>query len=268
MGYARRSPSSIGTGISTNPTDIWFEGMRPMKAVILAGGKGSRLYPYSATLPKPLMPLGNMPVLELLLRQFRLAGIQHAILAVNHMRHLIEAFFGDGSRLGVTLEYNREDHPLGTAGPLGTLLDRLGEEFVLANGDLLTDLDVARMIAAHRSAKADATVGVFEREVKVDFGLIDVDDAMRMIGYREKPSQRQLVSMGLYVLRAAAIRPFVRPNEYLDVPELMGAMMQAGHLVLCHRQDCFWLDIGRPEDLATAQRMFEREPERFLMPRS
>ncbi|MDE2005911.1 MAG: nucleotidyltransferase family protein, partial [Rhodospirillales bacterium] len=164
-----------------------------MKALILAGGKGSRLYPFSATLPKPLMPLGEMPILELLLRQLAAAGIDHAILAVNHMRHLIEAFFGDGSRFGLTIEYSLEDKPLGTAGPIGAALDRLGEDFVLANGDLLTTLDVGRMIAAHRKQGADATIGVFEREVKVEFGLIDVDEKMRMVGYREKPSQRQLV---------------------------------------------------------------------------
>lgn len=235
-----------------------------MKAIILAGGKGSRLHPFSATLPKPLMPLGEMPVLELLLRQFARAGIDHAILAVNHMRHLIEAFFGDGSRFGLRIEYSGEDRPLGTAGPMGAVLDRLGEEFVLANGDLLTTLDVARMVAAHRAAEADATIGVFEREVKVEFGLIDVDADMRMVGYREKPSQRQLVSMGIYVLRASAVRPFLRPNEPLDIPQLMMAMMRAGRQVLCHRQDCVWLDIGRPEDFAAAQRLFDQEPDRFL----
>jgi len=125
---------------------------------------------------------------------------------------------------------------------------------------------VRQMVAAHRDARADATIGVFEREVKVEFGLIDVDANMHMVGYREKPSQLQLVSMGLYVLRAESVRPFVRPNEHLDMPQLMVAMMQAGKLVLCHRQDCVWLDIGRPEDFAAAQRMFEQEPERFLPP--
>lgn len=235
-----------------------------MKAIILAGGKGSRLYPFSATLPKPLMPLGEMPVLELLLRQLANAGIGHAILAVNHMRHLIEAFFGDGSRFGLSIEYSAEDRPLGTAGPMGAVLDRLGDDFVLANGDLLTTLDVGRMVAAHRDARADATIGVFERELKTEFGLIDVDANMRMVGYREKPSQQQLVSMGLYVLHTASVRPFVRPNEPMDMPQLMLAMMEAGRTVLCHRQDCVWLDIGRPEDFARAQQLFERNPERFL----
>lgn len=235
-----------------------------MHAIIMAGGKGSRLYPYSAVLPKPLMPLGETPVLEVLLRKLHLAGITRATLAVNHMRHLIEAFFGDGSRFGLPISYSYEDKPLGTAGPMGAVLDRLGEHFLLANGDLLTTLDVGRMIEAHRQSHADATIGVFEREVKIDFGLIDVDADMCMTGYREKPSYRHLVSMGLYVLRASAVRDFVRPGHYLDMPDLMQAMMQSGRRVMCHRQDCVWLDIGRPDDFALAQQMLAEQPERFL----
>lgn len=235
-----------------------------MDAIIMAGGKGSRLYPYSAVLPKPLMPLGETPVLEVLLRKLRLAGIGRAVLAVNHMRHLIEAFFGDGSRFDLPISYSYEDRPLGTAGPVGAALEQLGEHFLLANGDLLTTLDIARMIAAHHDSHADATIGVFEREVKIDFGLIDVDPNMRMTGYREKPSHRHLVSMGIYVLRASAVRDFIRPGQHLDMPELMQAMMNAGRRVMCHQQDCIWLDIGRPEDFAQAQRMIAEQPERFL----
>jgi len=173
------------------------------------------------------MPLGETPVLEVLLRKLRRSGIDQSILAVNHMRHLIEAFFGDGSRVGLPISYSYEDKPLGTAGPMGAVLDRLGEHFLLANGDLLTTLDFERMIAAHHASHADATIGVFEREVKINFGLIDVDVDMRMTGDREKPSHRHLVSMGIYVLRAAAVRDFVRTGEYLDMPQLMQAMMQA-----------------------------------------
>jgi NDP-sugar pyrophosphorylase family protein len=255
----------MGIVTCSGPTPIRYE-VDPMKAIIMAGGKGSRLYPYSAVLPKPLMPLGETPVLEVLLRKLRREGIDGAILAVNHMRHLIEAYFGDGSRFGMPIEYSREEMPLGTAGPMGAVLDKLGDEFVLANGDLLTTLDVARMIAAHRETKADATIGVYEREVKVEFGLIDVDASMRMTGYREKPSQHHLVSMGIYVLRTAAVRAFVLPNRYLDMPNLVTQMMETGGSVMCHRQDCVWLDIGRPDDFSMAQQMIERTPEQFLPP--
>ena len=135
-----------------------------MKAIILAGGKGSRLYPFSAVLPKPLMPLGEMPVLELLLRQLAHAGVDHAILAVNHMRHLIEAFFGDGSRFGLRIEYSGEDKPLGTAGPMGAVLDRMDDDFVLVNGDLLTTLDIGQTVASCRSPLSRASGGSRRRD--------------------------------------------------------------------------------------------------------
>jgi NDP-sugar pyrophosphorylase family protein len=235
-----------------------------MQAVIIAGGKGSRLYPYSALLPKPLMPLGDKPVLEILLHRLRTAGVTDVILAVSHLRHLLEAFFGDGNRFGLSITYSVEDRPLGTAGPLGLVLDRLGENFILTNGDLLTTLDIAAMLADHYTHEADATIGTFQRELRSDFGLLEVDQSMRMVHYQEKPIYRHLVSMGIYVLRREALRPFIVPGEYLDMPALMQSMQQAGREVFCHRQECIWLDIGRPEDFAEAQAIIERDPLAFL----
>jgi len=237
-----------------------------MKAIIMAGGKGSRLYPYSATLPKPLMPLGNMPVLELLLRQLLRAGITEVILAVSHLRHLIEAFFGDGSRFGMRIQYSLEDSPLGTAGPIGAVLDQLGEQFLLLNGDLVTSLDFRRMIQAHFDARPDVTIGVFERDLTIEFGLIEMDSDLRMTDYHEKPSQKHLISMGVYVIRAAAVRDFVAPDRRLDMPQLVLGMRHAGYDVRCHLQDCVWLDIGRPDDFALAQQMIETQMPVFLPP--
>jgi NDP-mannose synthase len=235
-----------------------------MKAIILAGGKGSRLHPFSATLPKPLMPLGDVPVLELLLRRLHDAGFNEVVLAVNHLRHLIEAFFGDGTRFGLRITYSLEDQPLGTAGPIGPVLENLGDDFLLANGDLLTTLDVSAMIQSHLARKADATIGVCEREIRSEFGVIEADSDMRMTCYKEKPVIRQLVSMGIYVLNAAAIRRHIRPGVYLDVNTLVQAMVATSQKVFCHKQDCFWLDIGRPDDFALAQRMYEKNPSMFL----
>ena len=132
----------------------------------MAGGKGTRLHPYSALLPKPLMPLGDMPILELLLRQMQQAGITDVLVAVNHLRHLIEAFFGDGSKLGLNIRYISEDKPLGTAGALGNMLDLLDESFLLSNGDLLTSMDIAGMARQHFETEADATIGVFSARTK------------------------------------------------------------------------------------------------------
>lgn len=235
-----------------------------MKAIVMAGGKGSRLHPYSALLPKPLMPLGDMPVLEVLLRRLKQAGVEEVFLAVNHLRQLIEAFFGDGSRMGLRLHYSLEDKPLGTAGPMAAVLDRLGDDFVMTNGDLLTSLDVAAMIRFHREHRAAATIGVYPREVKIEFGLVDVDAEKRMVGYREKPSYHHLVSMGIYILNAAEVRGHVQPDTYLDMPDLMQKLVRAGGDVRCFQDDCFWLDIGRPDDFARAQEIYEKNPRVFL----
>jgi NDP-mannose synthase len=237
-----------------------------MKAIVMAGGKGARLQPYSALLPKPLMPLGDMPVLELLLRQLCRAGTDEVFLAVNHLRHLIEAFFGDGSRFGLKVHYSVENKPLGTAGPIAAVLDQLGDEFVMTNGDLLTTLDIGGMIRFHRETGADATIGVFPREVKIDFGLVEVDADMRMTAYIEKPSYHHLVSMGIYVLNAARVRDCIQLDMHLDMPDLLRRMRDSGSDVRCFRSECFWLDIGRPEDFARAQEMYERDPQLFLGP--
>jgi len=234
-----------------------------MQAIVMAGGKGSRLHPYSAIFPKPLMPLGDRPILEILLLQLKASGVDNIIIAVNHLRHLIESFFGDGSRFGLQITYSFEDVPLGTAGPISLLLDRLDDDFIVTNGDLLTTLDIAAMIQDHRSRGADATIGAYRRELRSEFGILETDENMLMTGYREKPTFAHLVSMGLYVLRRDAVSRWLTPGIHKDMPALVTDMQGANQMVLCHSQDCFWLDIGRPEDFAEAQRIIEERPDAF-----
>ena len=234
------------------------------QAVIMAGGKGTRLYPYSALFPKPLMPLGDMPILELLLRRLKNVGVREVIIAVNHLRHLIEAYFGDGSKIGLRLRYSNEDKPLGTAGALGNMLDLLDETFFLANGDLLTTMDLRRMAYSHVSERAAASIGIYERENKIDFGLIEFDAKNRLFAYREKPTSKYYVSMGVYILQREAVRPHVFEVDYLDMPNLLLKIKASKGSVVCYRDDCIWLDIGRPDDFALAQQMFEQDREAFL----
>jgi NDP-mannose synthase len=234
------------------------------QAVIMAGGKGTRLHPYSATLPKPLMPLGDMPILELLLRRVKAAGVTDVILAVNHLGHLIEAYFGDGSNFGLRIRYGREDKPLGTAGALGNIIDDLDETFFLTNGDLLTTLNLKAMAAHHMANNADASIGVFQREHKIDFGLIEFDAESRLSAYREKPTSTYHVSMGVYLLQREAVREHVAAKDYLDMPNLLLKMEAANADLRCYRDDCVWLDIGRPDDFALAQTMFEKDQSVFL----
>jgi NDP-mannose synthase len=234
------------------------------QAVIMAGGKGTRLYPYSALLPKPLMPLGDMPILELLLRQMQQAGVTDVLVAVSHLRHLIEAFFGDGRQFGLDIRYISEDKPLGTAGALGNMMDELDETFMVSNGDLLTSMDLAAMARWHYDVGADASIGVSQRENKIDFGLIEFDAENRLSAYREKPKSLYYVSMGFYILRRQAVRPLIKPNEYLDMPSLLLALRAANRDVRCFHDAGLWLDIGRPDDFAEAQIIFEQHRDWFL----
>jgi NDP-mannose synthase len=234
------------------------------QAVIMAGGKGTRLHPYSALFPKPLMPLGDMPVLELLLRRMKKAGVTDVILAVNHLSHLIKAFFGNGSELGLRISYSKEDRPLGTAGALANMIDDLDETFLVANGDLLTTMDLAAMARQHSETRCDASIGIFERENKIDFGLIEFDSENRLCAYREKPTNMYYVSMGVYILQREAVRQNIALGDYQDMPSLLLNMRAAKADVRCYHDDCMWLDIGRPDDFALAQSMFESNRALFL----
>ena len=232
-----------------------------MRAVILAGGKGTRLAPYTTILPKPLMPVGERPILELLLRQLVAAGVERATLAVGHLASLIRAYFGDGARVGLAIDYSEEEEPLGTAGPLRLVRD-LDQTFVMMNGDLLTDLSFPAMIEQHRLSGAIATVGLFEREVRIDLGVIEHDRNGRISGYVEKPSFRYTVSMGVYVLEPEALR-HIPPSGRFDLPDLIRALLAAGQRVEGYRHGGYWLDIGRPEDYQRAQEDAARFADRF-----
>lgn len=247
------------------PSDATAGAARPiLRAVVMAGGKGTRLYPYSAHFPKPLIPLDDMPILELLLRRLKMAGVTEVILAVGHLRHLIEAYFGDGASLGLDIRYKGEDRPLGTAGGLGAVLGDLDGDFFVTNGDLLTTLDLDGMMRQHRETGAHASVGVFQRNVKLEFGLVEIDAERRLTAYYEKPQNSYLVSMGIYILNADAVRPHIEANAYLDMPELLLRMKRAGKDIRCFQDDCVWLDIGRADDFALAQKMFAEDRQLFL----
>lgn len=236
--------------------------MRDVRVVILAGGRGTRLQPYTTILPKPLMPIGDMPILEVVLRQLATFGFEHVTIAVNHLAELIRTFFGDGRQLGLTISYCVEDEPLGTAGAI-QLVDDLTDTFMVMNGDLLTTLDYRSLIDAHVEAAADATIGVFPRDVHVDFGVLEVGPIGELEHYREKPTLSYLVSMGVNAFDRSVLE-YVPRGRYLDIPVLMTTLKAAGRRVLTHRSECEWLDIGRPDDYRQAVTDFERARGRYL----
>ena len=235
-----------------------------MQAVILAGGRGARLQPYTTVLPKPLMPVANMPILEIILRQLAAAGVTEVILAVGYLRHLLEAYFQDGSRFGLRIHYSVEDEPLGTAGPLALVMDRLEPNFLVMNGDLLTSVPYHTMFEHHVTRGSAATIGVYRREMKVDFGVIEQDDKGRLLRYVEKPTHHFDVSMGIYVMQKSSIAPHLHASAYLDLPNLMLALIEKGQPVHCYAPRCTWLDIGRVDDYQVATEVFEARKDEFL----
>ena len=164
-----------------------------MKAVILAGGKGTRLAPFTTILPKPLMPIGDYPILEVVIRQLKRAGFNRITMAVGHLGELIEAFFRNGEKWGIGIDYSREDKPLGTAGPLG-IMDGLKGDFLVMNGDILTDLDFKVFMDYHRKNGAVATIGVFDKKVKIDLGVVKMGEEYTISDYVEKPELAYQVS--------------------------------------------------------------------------
>lgn len=233
-----------------------------MKAVVLAGGKGTRLAPYTKVLPKPLMPIGDMPILEILLRQMRRAGIQDVILTVGHLAGLLQAFFQDGSRLGLRIEYSYEEEPLGTAGPLAMVKD-LEDTFLVTNGDVLTTLDLRSLVDYHRQRGAAATISTHTRNVKIDLGVIQLSDSHQVTGYIEKPTYEFQVSMGIYVFEPRVLK-FIEPEKYLDFPDLVLRLLAAGELVTAYPFDGYWQDLGRPDDYEQAVQEFDTIRERIL----
>lgn len=233
-----------------------------MRAVILAGGKGARLRPFTMTIPKPLLPLGDVPIIEVVLRQLALAGVRRVALTLGHMAHLFTAFFGTGERLGIELEYYVEDEPLGTAGSLH-LVKNLDEPFLVMNGDLLTTIDYRKLVQDHLASGALGTIAVAKRNVNIDFGVIVGNERGELVEYREKPTIDYAVSMGINVLSPAAIE-FIPRQAKFDMPDLMMAMKRAGRLVRCFDSDCYWQDIGRFDDYQQASSDFAASPQRFL----
>lgn len=234
-----------------------------MKAVILAGGKGTRLKPYTTVFPKPLMPIGDMPILEIIIRQLKSQGLKDIIITVGHLGELIMTFFGDGSKFGVNIKYSKEDEPLGTAGGLGLIKGELKETFLMLNGDTLTTLNFSDLINYHQRNGAITTIALKKRESYIDFGIVELGTDNTLKGYTEKPTITHLVSMGVYVFEPRVLE-YIKPNKKLDFPDLIKTLILNGETVKGYIFEDYWLDIGRPDDYEKATKDFEKMKDRFL----
>lgn len=232
------------------------------RAVILAGGKGTRLRPYTIVLPKPLMPIGDYPILEVIVKQLVSHKFTHITMAVNHQADLIKTFFGDGSKWGIKIDYSLEDKPLSTMAPL-KLIKNLPDNFLVMNGDILTDLDYEFFFETHVRNKNIFTISSYQREVKSEFGVLELNNEDALIGFKEKPIITYDVSMGIYMVSKEAIS-YIPENTFYGFDHLMLDLMKNKKEIKIQKFKGYWLDIGRPDDYIQAIEEFDKLKERFI----
>jgi len=233
-----------------------------MKAVIQAGGKGTRLRPYTLVLPKPLMPVGHMPVIEILLKWLRRNGVREVYVTVGYLGHLIKALCGDGNQWDMAIHYSDEPEPLGTIGPLKLLQDRLTETFLVLNGDLITDLDLRALTEFHRSRGGLVTVATTKKSIQIDLGVLESTNA-RLCAFHEKPVKSYFVSMGIYCMEPK-ILAHVPTGVPFGFDNLMHHMLATDLPVYAYEHNGSWMDIGREEDFLRAQE-FIRDNQSMLI---
>ena len=230
-----------------------------MKAVIMAGGKGTRLKPYTTSIPKPLVPVGEKAIIEILLNRLKKNGVDEVFICLNHFAEMITAFLGNGNKFGLKINYSLEDRPLSTVAPLKLIRD-LPDDFLVMNGDLLTDLDFSRLFQYHMQDSSLLTVATYSRTTKIDFGVIEIDPASNTAnGFREKPEYKFDVSMGVYAMNKK-ILSFVPDHEPFGFDHLMLKLLESRQRIAVFPYDGYWLDIGRPEDYEKANEDIQKMP--------
>jgi NDP-sugar pyrophosphorylase family protein len=237
------------------------------QAVIVAGGRGTRLAPYTTVLPKPLMPMGDRPILDVVIRQLEHAGVTRVTIAVGHLGSLIESWVRNDPGYGAEIEFVYEDEPLGTAGALRNVPGVDGT-FIAMNGDVLTSLNVADLLSTHRSSGSLATIATNTREIPIEYGVVqtaDDVDAGQVVGLDEKPVHSFRVSMGVYAFEPAVV-DYIQPGEAIDFPDLLARVMADGKSVASHHHAGYWRDIGNRDDYEMAVADFASEPQSFLAP--
>lgn len=233
-----------------------------MQAIVLAGGRGARLKPYTTVFPKPLMPIGETPILEIIIKQLHCFGFDEIIFSVGYLKELLMAYFGNGEKWNVQISYSVEEHPLGTAGPL-KLIKNTAENMLVLNGDVLSDINYREFFEYHVRKKALCTIATFPKPVKIDLGIVKKSDKGNIVDYIEKPTLHYDVSMGIYAFNKAAL-DFIPDNLYYDVPTLILALLSQGKEVQSYPFEGLWLDIGRQEDYENAIETFELNKNKFL----
>lgn len=232
------------------------------QAIIMAGGRGTRLAPYTATIPKPLVPIDQYPILEIILRQLKYYGITDVTLMLGHMAGFIQNFFGDGKKLGLNIRSITEKKALGTAGAL-SLIPRSNSPLLVMNGDLFTTMNFKKIVDYHLKHRADATIGLHDQEQKVQLGVVHTDSQHNITSYAEKPVHHYNVSIGIYALAPGSLQ-LVPKNTFYDFPDLVRDLIAKKKKVLGYQDSSYWLDIGRPDDYVKAIEKFKQNKKLFL----
>ena len=228
------------------------------RAIILAGGRGTRLKPYTISLPKPLVPIGDIPILEIIIRQLKKYAFDHITITINHYADIIQAFFGDGSKWDLKIDYSLESKPLSTMGPL-TLIKDLPDNFLVMNGDVLTDLDFGDFYDEHIAKKRNFTIGSYKRLNRVEYGVLHHNENSELIKFEEKPSNQYLVSMGVYMMNINNLN-FIPQNTFFGFDHLMNILIENNKFPFVYEYDGYWLDIGRPDDYDQAVSDHDKKP--------
>ncbi len=228
-----------------------------MQAVILAGGKGRRLYPFTKEIPKPLVEIHGEPIIAILLKQMQSSGVSEVIIALNHMADQIEKVVGDGSLFGLKVRYSHEEKELSTVAPL-KLIDALQDNFIVANGDILTDFDFADLMQKHLKSKTELTVAVTNRCHNIDYGVIEKNSDGKIISFVEKPKSNVLVSCGIYAF-SKSVLAHVPDNMSFGFDNLMHSLLKKNISINSYLFEKFWLDIGRPSDYEKAQTEYKKQ---------
>jgi NDP-sugar pyrophosphorylase family protein len=235
----------------------------PRKAVIFAGGKGTRLAPFTTVLPKPLVPVGDLPILEIMLRQLVHHGVKDVVIAVGHLSSLIRAYFENHPLTRVlNITYHQETVPLGTAGAIA-VMDGLDAPFLAMNGDVLTTLDYSELMRLHVERNAALTIAVTRKRVQIELGVLQLNQDNQVVGYDEKPVKEYPASMGIYAYHPR-IKQYMTKDTYLDVPTLVLRLIAEGEIVQAYMPEAFWLDMGNRGDLELAVAAFEADRGAFL----
>ena len=232
------------------------------RAIILAGGKGTRLKPFTKILPKPLMPIGTFTILEIVIKQLRYYGFKYITITVNHQANLIKAFLGNGKKFDVLIDYALEKKPLGTMGPLESIKN-LPKNFLVMNGDVLTDLNFNKLFGKHIKNKNLFTISSYERNELIDYGLLETNKNKILTKFVEKPHKKYQVSMGIYVLSKNILK-YIPKNRFFGFDNLMYKLLKIKKKVKVFKHNGYWLDIGRPSDYIAANEQFKKMRKKLL----